>query len=95
MTFTVYKYELIPNDKGICYVKLPMGYKVLSAGVQDTSIFIWVRVYPNERWKLDVPFAVVPTGSLAGQTFPNQEFIDTVFMGPYVLHIFRIISKSI
>lgn len=78
----IYKYELHPS---IPEVDLPEGAKVLSAGEQGGGIVVWALVDPEaER----VPRRISIYGT--GHEVPADPgtFVQTVFVGPLVFHVF-------
>ena len=82
MSKTICKYKLDPDKE---FYILPQRSKILSAGVQGQAIYIWALVNP-ERPEGVAQIRVVGTGhnvDVGGLTF-----IDTVFLGWMVWHIF-------
>lgn len=81
----VYKYEIGPHN---WQITMPKGAQVLSAGVQERSVFIWALV-DKECSATEVrTFHAYPTGALMNDG--QHVFIDTVFMDWMVFHVFEI-----
>ena len=79
---TIWKFELKLDQ----IVMMPVGSEIIKAGAQGESIFIWAIVN-TEAKKEHRRFKVVPTG---GAIFRSDlVFLDTVFIGPYVFHVFE------
>jgi len=81
----VFKYELNPETT----LELPIGAKVLSCGVQNEKIFIWVLLDCQNK-KENRFFFVYGTGHEIGDKV-KLHFIDTVHMHSLglVLHVFE------
>ena len=85
---TIYKY---PLPEIINTVKLPIGYKILTAEKQGTKVFAWVLVDPSETEMVDVKFYVFYTGqSIPGNEIEDLDYINTIMFdnGMFVYHIF-------
>ena len=83
-------------DKQICkfeiptsnfLVRLPRGAHVLSAGAQGQSVMIWAEIDPGAEMVVR-RFPVYGTGHKIDNTDASLHFIGTVFMGPFVWHVF-------
>lgn len=84
---SVYKYEIDPSNPCI---ELPAAAKILSAGVQGEHIFIWALVDIEFNAVIKHEFSVVGTGHSLSPTFCDEHvFLNTVFMGPLVFHVFE------
>lgn len=84
---TVYKYELGPL--GITTdVVLPAFASVLSAGIQEDNIFIWVLV-DDEEYPVTRQFVTYGTGWEIYED--DVSHIDTIFHGPFVWHVFEVL----
>lgn len=92
---SIYKYELRGDDDNYLqsYVYLPEGARVLSAGAQGEHIFVWAEV-SKEDAVIMIPrrFSVIGTGwELPEDFFEDKKFINTVFMGSFVFHVFEVL----
>ena len=79
---TIYKYQLASAEEN----KMRLRGKILSAGVQNGSIMIWA-VHDDQQPECEVTVSVMGTG----HDFVNaddRDFIGTVFLGPFVFHVF-------
>ena len=85
---TIHKYELGPLGVGI-NVPLPKGSVVLSAGIKNTDIFIWALVDTEQPTEVR-QFIAYGTGWEVDEDIGELCFIDTVFEGPYVWHVFEV-----
>jgi len=84
----IYKYELGIGD--IQKISMPKDATILSAGTQNGKVFIWAGVNPYEETEERV-FMIVGTGN--GSYSTNVvKFIETVFAGQYVWHIFEVVK---
>lgn len=87
---TVWKFELNHRGGDLARVEMPQGADVLSAGYQgspvDGQFMIWAKVDPNAP-KCQRMFTVHGTGHNANDT-DGAAFVDTVFLGPLVFHVF-------
>ena len=82
---TIYKYELT----GPCEIYIPEYAAVLKCGVQDEKIIIWCLV-ETDRPTEKRCFSIVGTGQFINDT-KKLVYIDTVFIGRFVWHVFEII----
>ena len=84
---TIWKFELdiAPGDR-IC-VSMPKGAVVLSAGVKGHNFMIWAIVDPAAP-KVNRNFSVHGTGHPIPAEVEWSAFINTVFMGTFVFHVF-------
>jgi hypothetical protein len=88
----ILKYEISPE--GIC--EMPDAHQLLKVAAQGDRVFCWAAVEDtrNVRRKR---FIVVPTGCGIGHVDGSDLdpatlkafYIDTVFVGPLVFHVFR------
>lgn len=102
----IYKYSLdaLYSESGWSR-PMPKGARVLSAGVQNDEIVVWAIV-DIDAGHVMRRFKVVPTGAgvnqrpeywtLVGVNHPPEywAFIQTIFMGPLVFHIFDLGETS-
>lgn len=84
---TIYKYTLDAVGKQ----ELMLHGKVLSVGVQDGQIVVWA-VHDDDIPAHRVQISVRGTGHLLGDV-DESDFVGTVFMGPFVWHIFAAVSR--
>ncbi len=98
---TIWKFELDLSNGDVSQVEMPEGAATISAGVQGGMIVVWALVDPDGP-RVTRRFAVHGTGHpvlkevtetfTAGiQGHPVEvlaSFINTVFMGPLVFHVF-------
>lgn len=88
---TVWKF---PSSRSCCpSLQLPVGTKIIAAGVQDGRLMLWGLVsmpddqYPEYELRC---FDIVGTGtSLEPIAGVVRTHIATVFDGPFVWHIFE------
>jgi hypothetical protein len=80
----IYKYELTSE------VLLPKDSLVLKAGIQNGGVYIWALVDPNEQTHIQREFIVVGTGHPFEYEYLKHRFVDTVFDGPFVWHIWEV-----
>lgn len=79
---SIYKYVLAPTDETV----LSLRGKVLSAGVQNDEIVVWA-VNDDDAPARDVRVCVMGTGHYFVNA-PEDDFVGTVFVGPFVFHVF-------
>lgn len=84
----IFKYEIDYREPEI---KLPIGAKILSVGVQGQNLFLWAVV--DEYSQLGTAYRrihVFGTGETLPEN-PNLVFLGTVFMdnAALVLHVFE------
>jgi hypothetical protein len=84
----IYKYALNVADEQ----DLMLRGRVLSAGVQDGAIMVWA-VHDDDVPAYRVQISVRGTGHPLGSV-NESDFVGTVFMGPYVWHIFAKVPVS-
>lgn len=80
----IYKYYLTPT------VLLPKDALILKAGMQDGGLYIWAIIDPNEKTHIEREFEIVGTGHQFDYKRLKYTFIDTIFDGPLVWHIFEV-----
>ena len=85
MKVTIWKYLLTPDGA----IEMPLGAIVLSAGIQGDDIFIWAIVNPSETKRVIKRFITPGTGMEWENT--SARFINTVFLGRLVFHIFEVL----
>lgn len=79
---SIYKYQLKPAEETI----LTLRGDVLSAGVQGDDIMVWA-LYDDAAPERHVRISAMGTGHL-WSVIPDSDFVNTVFLGPFVFHIF-------
>lgn len=79
---TIYKYPLKVEDEQ----PLTLRGRILSAGVQDRDIMVWA-IHDDSVTPRTVRVSVRGTGHPLHDA-DQGEFIDTVFLGPLVFHVF-------
>lgn len=80
----IYKYEL-RNE-----VLLPKDSLVLKAGMQGDTMYIWVLLDPSETTHIQRNFEVIGTGHSFEHHYMTHRFVDTIFDGPFVWHIWEV-----
>jgi len=86
---TIWKYAVITT--GDTEVEMLGLYKVLSAGIDPQGqLCVWALVEPDENWRKTVKVFVRGTGHPADGMIEEEGviFLNTVFMGPLVWHVF-------
>lgn len=87
-THTIWKFLLSPIDDQI--IQMPTGAFVISAGMQEDQLMVWAIVNP-EASKQGVRFKVYGTGdSMSNPQTNKEQFIATVFSGPFAWHVFEV-----
>lgn len=81
---TIYRYELSPTQTKY---DIPMGAKILSAGVKFNDICVWAEV-DTEAKLIQKTIKVFGTGCDMGD-IAGLKFIDTVFISEFVFHIYE------
>jgi hypothetical protein len=92
---TIYKYKIeAPRE----IKALPAGAIIRKVGVQDQLICVWAEVDTEEKAREDFYFEVHGTGhrfdevghgDLKKATEVKREFLETVFLGELVFHVYR------
>lgn len=94
---TIWKYRLQVADA--VKVPMPAGSKVIKVGVQDGELCAWALVSPPSGAEHDGHdihgtqgeiryFRIVGTGNPIPENILGLKYLDTVFMGHYVWHVF-------
>lgn len=84
----IYKYQYSLNE-GRSSFAIPLFSKLLKVGVQNGHITFWFRVDPFETRVETFSFFICPTGGEVPTAYQGDDcYIDTVFDGPYVWHVF-------
>ena len=89
----IFKYRFKATDINMtnAEVELPFSAVILKIGVQGGALHLWARVRTmcgkeNTRVR---KFKIYGTGHLI-EDYQNKKYIDTVFSGPYVWHIYEV-----
>lgn len=82
---TIHKYPLYVGKNIECW--LPAGARILTIGYQGQALCLWAEIDDSAPFERRV-FSVFGTGHLMPDNVPLA-FIDTVFEGPYVWHIYE------
>jgi hypothetical protein len=81
---TIYKYELART------IELPIDSQVLKVGMQNGIIQMWVLVDPNQNQTTYRNFEMIGTGHSFEFDYLTHTYIDSIFDGPFVWHIWEI-----
>ena len=68
-------------------IRIPRGSTILSVGVQNEEIQVWVVAGPSEDLET-FHFLIAATGHPTEEKLKDLTFIGTVFQGSLVWHIF-------
>lgn len=85
---TIYKYPLTPT------LLLPQDAVILKADMQLGNMYIWALVNPNEIFKEERKFECIGTGHHFEYDRIQYTFINTIFDGPFVWHIFELTNQN-
>ncbi len=74
-------------------IALPQSAEILKAGMQDSNVFIWVKLNPDlprinrmfHMYETGKPLPVINHGG-------NRKHIDTVISEHWVCHVFEIVN---
>jgi hypothetical protein len=80
---TIFKYPLCGE------MEMPIGATVRKVGEQSGTIMIWAEVDPCQRLKELRAFVVYGTGHSIEEA-DKLQYLDTVFMGPLVWHVYEV-----
>lgn len=80
----IYKYELART------VSLPIDSQVLKVGIQNGIMQMWVLVDPNERETYECNFEIIGTGHNFEFNYLTHTYIDSLFDGPFVWHVWQV-----
>lgn len=83
MTHVVWKYTLMPFHSTL---QIPFGAKVLTVGVQDGEVRLWVEADPT-RADEERRFLTVPTGIEVD--LHNTTYVGTFFLDDLVFHVYE------
>ena len=93
MSKTVWKYPLAITDEQ--EISMPIGARILSVDFQDSRLFLWAVVDPDEQEQEQVTLRVVGTGhQMADYDEERWRFIGTVYhrLVTLVFHLW-VVSK--
>ncbi len=68
-------------------VDMPEGAHILSANTQGDFLMVWARVDPEAR-RVSRIIRIYGTGHTIADVDVGLSLINTVFMGPLVIHVF-------
>lgn len=78
----IHKFAVHPDRQEIF---APRNAEILSVGMQDGEIIVWMTVNPQEPFLYHRVYVVG-----TGREVPSHcKFVGTVFDGPFVWHIFK------
>ncbi len=86
---TIYKYSL-RLDRDCTVYHLPVGYKVLTAMVQGSVVFLWIE-HDISQPKQAVKFEVFGTGF--NMPIRPREHVGSVQQENFVWHIYKCIEE--
>ncbi len=100
---TIWKFELDLSGGDMSQIEMPEGAATISAGVQGMTFVVWALIDPDAP-RVTRRFVVHGTGhpvlKEVTETFTAgihdhpvevlASFINTVFMGPLVFHVFEL-----
>jgi hypothetical protein len=79
----IYKYELART------IQLPIDSQVLKVGMQNGIMQMWVLVDPNQKETSQRNFEIIGTGHSFEFDYLTHTYIDSLFDGPFVWHIWE------
>jgi len=80
----IYKFEVREDGK----THIQRGAQILKAEVQGDGIYLWALVDPTRPLEKHY-FNIFGTGQELPPDIEEHRYIDTVFQGPFVWHIFQ------
>jgi hypothetical protein len=80
----IYKYELTQT------IQLPIDSQVLKVGMQNGIMQMWVLVDPNQKQTSYRNFEIIGTGHSFEFDYLTHTYIDSLFDGPFVWHIWEV-----
>ena len=88
MTHRLLKYPLSHKQHQI--VQMPRGAQIISANIRPRQgMFCWA-ICDTCAPMVDHAVAVLATGEACGIDIRTAHFVDTVYEGPYVWHVFSL-----
>jgi len=91
MSKRIHKYILETTDSQV--LSLPKGAGILKAAEQRDGICIWVEVDLKAELE-DVEFRIFGTGHEVDIGAKYGQYIDTVFLGQYVWHVYVVFTTK-
>ena len=79
----IWKFPILMNR-----ASLPRGAEVVAAGVQEDQFFLWALVDPEEPASLRGVY-VYATGQSIPEDRLGDRYIQTIFEGSFVWHVFE------
>jgi len=93
MTRKIYKYPLLVQTRQ--EIQLPIGFKILTAGLQADNPFIWCLVNPEETTTVTVQFILIGTGEELAYAANTHNYIGTFHTRVgFVFHLFEKITQK-
>ena len=80
----IYKYELTRR------IQLPIDSQVLKVGMQNGIMQMWALVDPNQKETSQRNFEIIGTGHSFEFDYLTHTYIDSLFDGPFVWHIWEV-----
>ena len=80
----IYKYELAKT------IMMPINSQVLKVGMQNGIMCIWILVENNELDASERNFEIIGTGHSFEFDYLTHTYIDSLFDGPFVWHIWEV-----
>jgi len=90
---TIWKYQLEIKDEQ--EILMPKGSLVLSAGLQNNIVCIWVLVDSSTGEHEPITIKIFGTGNPLPIMPPTFRFIGTIIQTPFVWHIFAQDNKGL
>jgi hypothetical protein len=69
-------------------IVMPLGAKIITAGMQGDDFFVWAIVDPAQTLRATRRIAMFGTGHPMTEEDAAGRFINTIFFGPLVFHVF-------
>lgn len=86
MTRTIYKYKLERTD--VQTIVLPRAYTILRIDRQYDDLCLWALGFPDSP-SVPVIIYMIGTGHPVSEEVKAENYINTVFDGPFVFHFFK------
>jgi len=71
-----------------CVLSIPRSSSFLSCQLQNNQIVVWYIVNVEKRPLIELTFTVIGTGHDVPEPLTYANFLQTIQMGPLVLHVF-------
>lgn len=87
----IHKFQIrnVAIDDDIQTIAMPEGAEILKVGLQSDILTIWATVPIGMNQMRKRRFMICPTGGSTPEG--ESKYLDTVFLGPYVWHIFEVL----